>query len=174
MIDTNYSVEALDYLLVEECLPERYYPLIQHKKELITKSLKKGYKTKNDILKLFDDELMTLGLKDEKEIKLMQRFLKLYDSKPIKFKEILKLDLGKEEKQVFEELYYLPGVKHIRASLYYRSGYKSLEDIAKTNVDEVLKRTAVAISKYNLSCIVPLPKEIRTHIVVAKAFTENK
>lgn len=38
---------------------------------------------------------------------------------------------------------------------------------------DVLEKTALAISTYKLPFIVPLTKEIRTHIAVAKAFTQK-
>lgn len=171
MIDTNYGIEAFEFLLDKECLSKRYYPLIPLKSELVSQSEKLGYKTKNDIAKLSDCEFAVFGLQSEEKIRLMRNFLKLYDPNPQKFKEIEKLDIGEEERFAFRELYCLPGVKYTRASLYYYSGYKSLKDIADADMKEILEKTASAISEYKLSCIVPLPKEVRTHIAVAKAFT---
>ena len=75
-------------------------------------------------------------------------------------------------KESFVELYYLPGVKQVRANLYYLAGYKKLDDFINTNEDEVIKKTSETIKKYKLDCIVPLRKEIRTHIAVAKAFVQ--
>ena len=34
-MNTDYSIEALEILLNEDCLAERYYPLIQYKGTLI-------------------------------------------------------------------------------------------------------------------------------------------
>lgn len=172
MIDTNYWVEALEFLLKKDCLSERYYPLIPLKTELISRSRLLGCKTKNDIAKLSDSELMMFGLKDEGIIKLLRRFLTIYDPAPQKFKELEKLSIDSEEKLAFHELYYLRGVKYTRASLYYYSGYKSLKSIADADMKDILEKTAWAISEYKLSCIVPFSKEVRTHIAVAKAFTQ--
>ena len=173
MIDTNYNIDALEYLLDKECLSERYYPLIQYKDVLISLSKQLGYKTKNDIENLSESKLLKIGFQDEEAIKLLHRFLHIYDPNPTKFKEIEKLNLDLERYLSFKELYFLPGVKQTRASLYFYSGYKTLKDIAKGNVDEILENTAKSICKYNLSYIVPLPKEIRTHIAVSKAFTQK-
>lgn len=172
MIDTNYRIEALEYLLDKECLPEKYYPLIPFKNDLISQSHKMGYKTKNEIAGLSDDELFHFGLQDEKIIHLLRRFLSLYDPRPQKWKEIEKLNLSAKEKLAFQELFYLPGVKQTRASLYFDSGYESLTRIAEADLQDILEKTALTISARKLSCIVPLPKEVRTHIAVAKAFTK--
>lgn len=171
MIDTNYTIEALEYLLNSECLSERYHSLIQYKDELIKQSRKMGCKTKNDISNLSDIQLIEIGLKDDATIKLLRKFLVMYEPNPQKFKEIEKLDLNNKERIAYQEMYYLPGVKQIRASLYYHSGYKTLKDIANANVEEILNKTALTISKNKLSCVTPLAKEVRTHIAVAKAFT---
>lgn len=174
MIDTNYSVKALEYLLDKECLTERYYPLIPLKKELIEHAESLGCKTKNDIASLSDEEIAKLGLTDEEMIRLLRRFLNMYEPNPQKFKEIDKQSLKEEEQLAFRELYYLPGVKYTRAMLYYYSGFKALKDIADSDLQEILNKTAWAISEFKLSCIVPLPKEVRTHIAVARAFTQKK
>ncbi len=173
MIHTNYKIEALEYLLDKECLPEKYAPLIRFKDNLISQSQKMGYQTKNEIAELSDAELLHFGLEDEKTVNLLRRFLKLYDPRPQKFSEIEKLDLRAEEKLAFRELYHLPGVKETRASLYFHSGYESLAKIADADLKDILEKTALTISANKLSCIVPLPKEVRTHIAVAKAFTRN-
>lgn len=174
MIDTDYGIEALEYLLNKDCLAERYHPLILFKKELIERSRKLGYRTKNDIAKLSDSDFTAFGIHDEITINLLRRFLKIYDPDPKKFREIDKMNLNAEDRLAFNELYYLPGVKSTRASLYYHSGYKSLKDIANAEQNEILEKTAFAISEHKLSCIVPLPKEVHTHIAVAKAFTQGK
>ena len=86
-------------------------------------------------------------------------------------KEIEKFDLDNKEAKAFEELYYLPGVKQTRASLYFKSGFKSLKDIADANAEDILSKTSLTILRYELPYKAPLPKEVRTHIAVAKAFT---
>lgn len=103
-------------------------------------------------------------------VHLLRRFLTLYDPNPQKFRDIKKVTTDPAEQQAYTELYYLPGVKQTRASLYYKAGYKSLADFINTTPEEVQARTSLTISKYGLPCVVPLPKEIRTHIAVAKAF----
>ena len=128
MIDTNYRIGALEYLLDKDCLPEKYYPLIPLKHNLILRSRGTGYQTKNDLEVLSDAELSSFGLSEESLIGLLRRFLKLYDPKSQKFREIEKFDLSEKEILAYRELYYLPGVRQTRASLYYLSGYKTLSD----------------------------------------------
>ena len=168
--NTDYKIEALDILLREDCLCERYYPLIAHKKNLIEGLKGLGCTSKNDISGISDKALIGMGLPDAAAVSLFRRFLTIYDPKPQKFRQIDKLTSDSAEREAFEELYHLPGVKYTRASLYFHAGFKTLQSIADSTVHEVLSKTAAAISEKNLSCIVPLQKEVRTHIAVAKAF----
>lgn len=169
MINTDYPVEALNILLNEDCLSDRYHSLISFREDLIAGLKSFGCVTKADAARLSDDELAGI-MHDEASVKLFRRFLTIYDPNPQKFKEIAKLTADPAEQAAFTELYHLPGVKYTRAYLYYHSGYKSLQDFLGTTVEEILAQTALTISDKNLTCIVPLPKEVRTHIAVAKAF----
>ncbi len=170
MINTDYLIESINILLNEDCISERYYPLISIREDIITGLKSLGCVKKSDALKLSDGELAELMLNDEEKVKLFRRFLTMYDVKPQKFKEIIKLTSDAEEQKAFTELYHLPGVRFTRAYLYYHSGYRCLQDFLHTTVEEVRLKTAKTISDKNLNCIVPLPKEIRTHIAIAKAF----
>ena len=171
MISTDYKIEALDILLDKTCLSERFYPLTEYKDLLLTGLLRLGCRTKSDAELLSDEVLLGLGLDSVETVALFRRFLGLYDPKTQKFREIVKVTSDPEKQAAYTELYHLPGVKQTRASLYYRAGYKSIEAFSGTTVDEILEKTARVISENGLTCIVPLPKEVRTHIAVAKAFT---
>lgn len=171
MIDTDYPIESLRILLNEDCLSGRFYPLISIREDLIIGLKSCGCVTKNDVSRLSDGELAGIMLHDEAKVKLFRRFLTIYDPNPQKFKEIPKLTSDPAEQAAFWELYHLPGVRYTRAYLYYHAGYKTLRDLADTAVEEVLSKTAMTISNENFMCIVPLPKEVRTHIAVAKAFS---
>lgn len=61
----------------------------------------------------------------------------------------------------------------IRASLYFKAGFKALEDIAGSSVEEILEKTTKVIKEENLNLKVPLVKEVKTHIAVARVFTNN-
>ena len=171
MINTDYPIESLKILLNEDCLSDRFHSLISIREDQIIGLKSFGCVTKSDVSRMSDDELAGIMLHDEVTVKLFRRFLTIYDPKPQKFKEITKLTSDPAERAAFMELYHLPGVRFTRAYLYYHSGYKTLQDFLETTVEEVLSKTATTISSKNLTCIVPLPKEVRTHIAVAKAFS---
>ena len=171
MISTDYNIEALRILLDKRCLSERYYPLLPYTDALLSGLPLLGCRKKSDAEKLSDEALAQIGMTAPETLRLFRRFLTIYDVNPQKFKEIPKLCSDEEEQAAFRELYCLPGVKYVRAALYYRSGYRSIAAFADTTVEEVLEKTARTIAENGLSCIVPLPKEVRTHIAVAKAFT---
>ena len=171
MIDPDYRIEALDVLLDRDCLMERYFPLIPYRDALIRGLRRLGCVTKNDAAALPDGCFSEMGLQDGAQIALLRRFFTPYDPKPAKFRELDALSADPAETAVLREFYFLPGVRFIRADLYYRAGYRSLRELALSSPEEVRRRTAEAIHRDGLSCIVPLPKEARTHIAVAGAFT---
>lgn len=169
MICTDYPVKALSILLDKDCLPASYAPLIKHKQALLSELPRLGCKRKSEAERLSDGAYEAIGMQTQ-EIRLLRRFLTLYDAKPQKLRELEKLTAEPEAMAAYRELYLLPGVNQIRADLYYRSGFASLAAFAEATVEAVLEKTAQTIADNALSCIVPLPKEIRTHIAVAKAF----
>lgn len=170
MVITNYPLSALEILLDSLCLSNRYAPLIPYKAALLAGLCTLGCKTKADAQCLSDADFLQMGL-DAEILPLLRRFFTLYDPNPRKFREIARLTADSREQAAFRELYCLPGVKFTRASLYYRVGYRSLQDIAEASPEEILEKTAQTIAAEHLSGTVPLPKEVRTHIAVAKAFT---
>ena len=66
------------------------------------------------------------------------------------------------------DLMRLPGVKDIRASLYYDCGYKRLQDFATEKPDDMRKNIELFIIKTKSDKSVPLRKELSTQIAVAK------
>ncbi len=170
MIHTDYAIDALDVLLCEDCLMERYAPLLAHKERLLTGLRRQGCRTKSDAAALSDAVFAQMGVDDPALLLLFRRFLTIYDPSPAKFREIEKVCADEKERAAFRELYHLPGVKAIRAALYCRAGYTRLEDFAGASEKDVLEKTARTIAQEHLSCAVPLPKEVRTHIAVARAF----
>lgn len=70
------------------------------------------------------------------------------------------------------ELYQLPGVKSTRATLYFKAGFRSLADIAVSTPQEIIAKTESVIRQENLGLKAPLLKEVKTHIAVARAFTD--
>lgn len=62
----------------------------------------------------------------------------------------------------------LPGVKNIRAGLYVSAGFKTISDIASSDVDGVRKQIGDCIKRHQLSYSVPHKKEVATQIAWAK------
>ena len=170
-MNPDYPIEAMTLLLDQQCITEKYAPLIPLAEKLLAGCLRLGCRTKSDAQRLSDADCQSIGLPTEEAIRLFRRFLTLYDLKPQKFKEQNDSDYDPKTLASLRELYCLPGVKQIRATLYFLSGYRSLSDLAHADALEILEKTKQTIEERNLSCSIPLPKEVRTHIAVAKAFT---
>jgi len=171
IMNSDYKVEAMDILLNEDCILQRYVPLVPYKHDIIKNLKKLGCYTKSDCMKLSDQSLLDIGLADTEMVVLFRNFLTLYDVKTTKFKEINSVCKTPEETQAFQELYQLPGVKSTRAMLYYKAGLCSLETIARSSVQDIIAKTEHVIKTEHLDLKVPLMKEVITHIAVARAFT---
>ena len=171
MLNTDYKIEAIKVLLNEDCILTRYYSLIPYKDILVDNLNKVGCHTKPDCMKLSDESLLEAGLPDIEMVRLFSAFLVLYDIKPAKLKEIADVCKKDEEVQSFRELYQLPGVKSTRAMLYFKAGFQTLADIAHSTPQEIIEKTACIIREESLGLKVPLMKEVKTHIAVARAFT---
>ena len=65
----------------------------------------------------------------------------------------------------------LPGVKDTRASLYYDSGLRSLDDFASSTTDKILEKVSDYIAKSKCGKSVPQRKEIETQIVVSRVLS---
>lgn len=168
----NYKIEAINILLNEDCIINRYYPLIKYKDSLLCLFKKYNVKTRNDCLNVRVD-LVDL-FKDPRLVNLFCRFLIMYDSDDKKLKGLTRLSVSDDEMKSYKELFLLPGVKETRAKLYYLAGYKTLKDIADSSVKDILDKMADTIKENKLECVLPFEKELRTHIAVAKTFTYYK
>lgn len=65
------------------------------------------------------------------------------------------------------DLMRLPGVKWLRAWIYYSSGCQSVQAFSKQTVEQMRETTALYIQEYCPERAVPLPKELATQIAVA-------
>ncbi len=167
----DYRIEALDVLLHEDCILERYLPLIPYKERLINSLRQRRCLTKSQCQALSDDLLLEMGLPDGMMVGLFRRFLVMYDVKNSKMKEIDLLAEDAAEAASFQALYLLPGVKATRARLYCAAGYRTLERIAAADPEQIIRETSDAILRNGWTLKAPAPKEVRTHIAVAKALT---
>lgn len=172
MFDSDYRIEAIRVLLNEDCILKCYVPLIPIKDSLVNGLLRKGCRTNEACRSLSDAELADAGL-PEHMIGLFRRFLRLYDYKGRGLKDIPDAESRTEEEIAsLLELMRLPGVKAIRAQLYYHCCLRSLADFAAADAEQLRMRITNVITKEKLPYAPPLPKELRTQIAVAKAFTE--
>lgn len=167
----DYKIEAMDILLNEDCILQRYFPLIQYKKILIKNLIRNHCFSKSDCMGLSDEFLIEMGLPDYEAAGLFRNFMVMYDVKDSKFKDIKEIAANGSEADSFRELYLLPGVKAVRAKLYYDADYKSLDKIASAFPEQIICDTSKVILQNGLKLKAPLPKEVRTHIAVAKALT---
>lgn len=172
MVNTDYRIEAISLLLNEDCILKGYYPLIQHKDGLVEQLKMLGCRRKSDAMLLSDEQLLCAGLPDAGMVALFRRFLAMYDPKPQKMREIAAVSQTPEEAEAFEELYLLPGVKSTRARLYMLAGFGSLAEIAAGMAESLITACQQTIERENLTLKAPLMKEARTHIAVARAFTD--
>lgn len=82
-------------------------------------------------------------------------------------------DYGAKEEEVRKlfslcDLMRLPGVKDVRASLYYDCGYSGLEAFARQTVEGMRRHIARYIAENQVEKSVPFPKELNTQIAAAK------
>ena len=168
----DYRVEAFEILLNEDCLLQRYYPLIPYKGILIENLRIINCSSKSECTALSNETMIEIGLPNLELVNLFKRFLIMYDVRDSKFKDIDAIATNEVEAAAFRELYLLPGVKATRALLYYDSGYSSLRRIASALPEQIIRDTSDLIKCNGLSVKAPLPKEVRTHIAVAKVLTE--
>lgn len=66
------------------------------------------------------------------------------------------------------DLARLPGVKGIRARLYYQAGIDTVEKLAECEPDALLRLTAEFVSATSFPGIAPLPKEVSSTITNAR------
>jgi predicted RecB family nuclease len=66
------------------------------------------------------------------------------------------------------DLSRLPGVKGIRARLYYAAGVETVEMLSGYEPDELLRLTSEYVQRTGFPGIAPLPKEVSSTIVNAR------
>lgn len=172
MINSDYRVEAILWLLSEECIPARYYPLIPYKLEIVARLKIMGCSRKQEVERLGDEALHTMCLPDLQSVALFRNFLAMYDVNQKKMDKLSGIKCSKEEKHALMDLCLLPGISFTRGDLYFRAGYCTLESFASSEPEEILEKTKKTIEAQQLDCKAPFMKEIRTHIAVSRAFTD--
>ena len=73
-----------------------------------------------------------------------------------------------EELVKLSDLARIPGLKAIRARLYYDAGFDTLEKLRKSTPEDVLRITQEFVERTGFDGIAPLPKEAHSAITTAK------
>lgn len=112
---------------------DRYYPLIDYKDTLISYLKDEGIVFRD---KITEDVIKSLAFVVSSDIAhLFARFLHIYDFKKGKLREIRKY-YGTEKFDTLANLLRLPGVRVLRAELYYSSGL-NIESLSCKTTEEI-------------------------------------
>lgn len=163
-MNDNYLVSDLINSLRIDVVMERYYPLIDYKGVITNILNKAGVVRKNEISENVIKEIsMVLG----KDISsTFSRFIHIYDFNKSKLKDI-KDYVGTKEYDSLAGLLRLPGVRLLRAKLYYNSGV-TLNVLAEKSTEDIRNMVNDYIKRENRKEIPPQPKEVNCHREVAK------
>ena len=171
-MNDNYFTEDLIGFLERDIVMERYYPLIDYKGELTAILNKSGVVRKDQVSDAVKENIcMMLG---DVVSGLFIRYIHIYDFKKSKLREINSY-IGTKEYDALADLLRLPGVRLLRAGLYFNSGI-TLEVLAEKSTEEIRNMVCEYIQRENRSEIIPQPKEVNCHRAVAKMIlhTENR
>ena len=171
-MNDNYFLDDLIGSLERDIVMERYYPLIDYKGELTAILNEAGAVRKDQVSdEVTGDIRMKLG---EVVSGLFSRFIHIYDFNKSKLREI-KDYAGTEKYDALAALLRLPGVRLLRAELYYNSGV-TLEVLAEKSTEDIRNMVGDYIRRENRSEIIPQPKEVNCHRAVAKMIlhTDNQ
>ena len=160
----NFYIEDLIFALREDTVPERYYRLIPLRDKLLACLKKHGAVLRDDVTEdIFGDIGRTFGA----DISLLfGRYLHIYDFSPSKLKEI-PYAKGTAEYAALAELMRLPGVRILRAELYYNSGV-TLDVLDSKTTDEIRGMVKEYVTRENRSETVPFVKEVNCHRAAAR------
>ena len=163
-MNDNYYMDDLIGSLERDIVMERYYPLIDHKEELTAILNKAGAVRKDRVSDAVTEDIrMKLG---EAVSGLFSRFIHIYDFNRSKLREI-KGYVGTKEYEALAALLRLPGVRRLRAELYFNSGV-TLEVLAEKSTEDIRDMVRSYIQREDRPEIVPQPKEVNCHREVAK------
>lgn len=160
----NFYIEDLILSVRKETTMERYLPLAEHREELLAVMRENGIVFRDDVT---DAVLQKVGVTcGETVARLFARFIHIYDFNRQKLRDIKAYE-GTEAYEPLAGLLRLPGVRLLRAELYYHSGV-TLQTFAEKTTEEIRDMVRVCIEREHRTEIVPLPKEVNCHREVAK------
>ena len=163
-MNDNYYVNDLIRSLKRDVVMERYYPLINCKEELTTILNKAGVVRKNQVSEIVIEDIKKMLGEDTSSS--FARFIHIYDFNKSKLSDI-KDYVGMKEYDSLAGLLRLPGVRLLRAKLYFNSGV-TLEVLAEKSTEDIRTMVRNYIQRENREEIVPQPKEVNCHREVAK------
>lgn len=162
----NYYMSDLLASVREDTTPERYRPLMEIRGELASFLLEKGVVRRPQVTnKILEEVSERFGIAASK---LLAGLMHVYDFNPAKLKDIRAYE-GTEQYEPLRDLLRLPGVRLLRAELYYHSGV-SLQTLASSSTEDIRKTVAAYVAREGRSETVPLPKEVNCHREAAKLF----
>ena len=171
-MNDNFYLSELLGSIRKETTVERYLPLADCGETLLSVLRTYGASRRDDVTpQIMEQAAAACG---EETARLFSRFLHLYDFKPQKLREIATFE-NTEKYDVLAGLLHLPGVRLLRAQLYCDCGI-TLEVLAEKPCEEIRETIRAVIERDGRKEIVPLPKEVNCHRVVAAMLlhTENE
>ena len=160
----NFYIEDLICSLREDTVPERYYKLIRIRGELLACLKAHGAVFRDDVT---DGMLTAIGETFGADVsRLFARYLHIFDFAPSKLKEI-PYACETAEYATLAELMRLPGVRLLRAELYFHSGV-TLEDLAERSTDEIREKVSEYVTREKRGETVPFVKEVNCHRATAR------
>lgn len=169
-MDDNFYLSDLLGSLREDTTMERYWPLIPIREELLRYLTELGPVFRDDVSDAVTEALA--GRFGEETVRLFRRFLHLYDFNPAKLRELRQV-ADPSEAAALSELLRLPGVKLLRAGVYYRSGV-TLRVLAEESTEEIRDRVRAYLTREHRTETVPFPKEVNCHRAVAEMLLHRK
>ena len=163
-MNDNYFMNDMIAALKEDVVMERYYPLISYKEELTTILNRANVIRKNEVSEVVVEDIKNKLSEDISRI--FARYIHIYDFNKSKLSDI-KDYIGMKEYDDLAGLLRLPGVRILRAKLYYNSGI-TLEVLAKKSTEDIRAMVQDYIQRNNREEIVPQIKEVNCHREVAK------
>lgn len=166
----NFFVEDLLLSIREETTMERYWKLVPVRDALLSYLKDQGVLFRDDVTEEVLSELSDSFGTDITA--LLSRFLHIYDFNSAKLREIRHL-VGTEQYAAIADLMRLPGVRCLRAELYFNSGI-TLSVLAQEETQAIVKMVRDYIERENRAESVPFPKEVNCHREVAKMILHLK
>ena len=163
-MNDNYFMDDLISSLKKDVVMERYYPLIEYKEDLLAILNKAGIVRKKQVSESLIENISEVLGKDVSA--RFARFIHIYDFNKAKLGDI-KDYVGMKEYDDLAGLLRLPGVRALRAKLYFNSGI-TLEVLVEKTTEDIRTMIGDYIRREKRKEIVPQPKEVNCQREVAK------